>query len=198
MTPITPQEPVFDPTYINLDYFFYKIYEFFGGGAGGDFSGFYAILSWIKFIFSILAVFFITLIIYCLIRIYEIKRDEHKKYHGLFAEPGDFAPAPKNQKWEQVKQHVLSENSSDWRLAIIEADTLLDELIKALNYKGENLGERMKNMSQNDFPKLQAAWEAHKVRNRIAHEGSDFVLTRPEARRIIDLYEEVFQSQNYI
>jgi hypothetical protein len=36
------------------------------------------------------------------------------------------------------------------------------------------------------------------VRNKIAHEGSDFVLSKQEAERTIGLYEEVFSEFNYI
>ncbi|MFA5934239.1 MAG: hypothetical protein WC795_03420 [Candidatus Paceibacterota bacterium] len=190
--------PEVKTTYINLEYIFYKIYEFFFGTGGVNASvAFDSFLKGVKTFFSILAVFLIAIILYCLIRIHEIRKEEKKKLKTR--EIIDIEPKPmKNEKWAQVEEHAASNNPSDWRLAIIEADTMLDDLLKTLLPHGENLGERLKAMEPSDFPKLQQAWEAHKVRNRIAHEGSDFNLSRPEARRIINLYEEVFHDTHYI
>jgi len=39
---------------------------------------------------------------------------------------------------------------------------------------------------------LEDAWDAHKVRNRIAHEGSDFLLTEHLARKTIGQFKNVF------
>src|SRR3989344_2053949 len=47
----------------------------------------------------------------------------------------------KNKKWEQVLKYMNSGSASDWRLAIIEADVMLDELLRTLGYLGESVGE---------------------------------------------------------
>ena len=66
-----------------------------------------------------------------------------------------------------------------------------------LGYQGENLGERLKAIEPSDFITLQAAWDAHKVRNQIAHE-TNFQLSKREVRRVIGLYEQVFREFKYI
>jgi hypothetical protein len=53
-------------------------------------------------------------------------------------------------------------------------------------------------VAKGDFKTLDAAWEAHKIRNAIAHEGSDFVLSQRESKRVIGLYEMVFNEFNYV
>ncbi|SRR5258706_7918151 len=181
------------PTFINLDYFFGKIYDLFHGV--GNFSG-GAFLSVLKNILAVLAVFFIFVIIYILVRIYEFRLKERRELMAIIHEAP--TPTPKNEKWEQVILHMNSTNQSDWRLAIIEADTMLDEMTKELDLLGENLGERLKAVEPADFTTINAAWEAHKVRNRIAHDGSSFNLTRSDAENTIGLYEEVFKEFKYI
>ena len=86
-----------------------------------------------------------------------------------------------------MQQHLDSANPAEWRLAILEADNMLDEMIRRIGYKGENLGERLKAVEPSDFESINSAWEAHKVRNKIAHEGSEFFLSHREARRIVGL-----------
>lgn len=100
----------------------------------------------------------------------------------------------KNEKWEQVQTHINSKNPSEWRLAIIEADIMLDELLKASGYHGDTVGDRLKAVEPSDFIGLEAAWEAHKIRNQIAHQGSSFEINEREARRVITLYETVFRE----
>ncbi len=101
-------------------------------------------------------------------------------------------------KWEKVKTHVESENENDWRHAIIEADIILGELLTKMGYKGEGIGEQLRRVEKSDFDTLDQAWEAHKARNAIAHEGSDYVLSKNEAKRIISLYRQVFEEFFYI
>jgi len=104
----------------------------------------------------------------------------------------------KNGKWERVIEHINSTNAAEWRLAIIEADVMLEELLRVQNYHGDSIGEMLKSVEPSDMLTLDNAWEAHKVRNQIAHEGAEFELTERDARRVITLYESVFKEFNII
>ena len=88
--------------------------------------------------------------------------------------------------------HGNSDSPNDWKLAIIEADIILDDVLKQQGYAGNSLGERLKSISPSQLESLQDAWEAHKVRNKIAHEGADFVLTKRLAQETITKYQRVF------
>ena len=75
------------------------------------------------------------------------------------------------------------------------------KIIKTLDQKGfygDTLSDKFKQITPDKLPSIQIAWEAHKVRNRIAHDGSDFVLTMPEARRVLSYYEIVFRDLEVI
>ena len=98
------------------------------------------------------------------------------------------------EKWQKILEKSESDNPSDWRLCIIEADIMLDDLLQTLNLPGDTIGEKLKAVEKSDFNTIEYAWEAHKARNMIAHEGSDFLLNQREVRRIISLYEAVFKE----
>lgn len=103
----------------------------------------------------------------------------------------------KNQqigRWEKIVKLSESENQSDWRLAIIEADIILSELLDKLQLPGDSIGEKLKAVEESDFTSIESAWEAHKARNMIAHEGNNFLVNQREVRRIISLYEAVFKE----
>ncbi len=103
-------------------------------------------------------------------------------------------PTAGNPHWTQVQLHINSKNPGEWKLAIIEADGMLDQLLKSIGYHGETVGDRLKAVEKSDFLSLEAAWEAHKIRNQIAHEGPGFEINEREARRIVGLYEIVFRE----
>jgi hypothetical protein len=145
---------------------------------------------------TIVSLFFLLGLIYALIRWrqYAIVWQDQ-----LYPSPEAIKqPEVKNAKWTRVEAHIGSDNPSDWRLAILEADIILDELLDTLGFIGDTIGDRLKKANKGDFQTLDYAWEAHKIRNAIAHEGSDFILTQREAQRIIGLYRTVFEEFDYI
>ncbi|OHA88719.1 MAG: hypothetical protein A2653_00250 [Candidatus Zambryskibacteria bacterium RIFCSPHIGHO2_01_FULL_43_25] len=110
---------------------------------------------------------------------------------------GDDSPL-RNIRWEKILVHLRSDNPNDWKFAIIEADIVLNDMLDAMGYRGETIADKLKNVEESDFHTVDAAWEAHKVRNMIAHEGANFAVTEREVRRVIDLYRQVFEEFNFI
>ncbi|MBX4197830.1 hypothetical protein KW782_00650 [Candidatus Parcubacteria bacterium] len=145
---------------------------------------------------TVLSLFFLVVIVYSLTR-WRYWEVEWQKL--LYPSPDEAEkPSVKNEKWQRVEEHVSSDSPSDWRLAILEADIILDELLDNLGYIGDTIGDKLKKVTKGDFQTLDSAWEAHKIRNAIAHEGQDFVLTQREAQRVIGLYKQVFQEFDYV
>lgn len=184
--------------FINLDYFFGKFYDFLIWIRDGLFDG--SLGKILLFILGLISVGLLFVIFYSSIRMKEIEQEEDKKKAAKFAAKAE-APKvpPRHDKWQLVQNHMFSNNAAEWRLAIIEADTILEELTIELSLPGISLGERLKfAQQQGSYKTVQAAWEAHLVRNRIAHQGSGYELTQAEANRVIRLYEDVFREFNYI
>lgn len=103
-----------------------------------------------------------------------------------------------NPKWLNVLAHINSDAPADWKLAILEADIMLDAMLEKMGYPGQTVSEKLKLVEKSDFDTLDYAWEAHKIRNSIAHEGSDFVVTKEEAERVVTMFERVFKEFRYI
>lgn len=99
-----------------------------------------------------------------------------------------------NPKWKLVEDHINSGDASKWKLAIIEADIILADILETMHLPGDSIGEKLKAVDTNNFTSIEQAWEAHKIRNAIAHEGSDFLISEREAKRVIGLYQKVFEE----
>jgi len=192
--------------FLNLEYFFNLILEFFrsifnpyseAGFVGGQFLNFIQVLF--KVIIPIGIVLLFIAWIYYQIRFIELRKFEHDRTLERLLQKQQQADTGKNNaRWEQVESLFQSSSSGDWRLAIIEADSMLEDLVVQLGYPGENLGERLKSVNNGDFPDLQAAWEVHLVRNKIAHEGLAYNLVERDKRHIHNLYRKIFTNAGLI
>ena len=101
------------------------------------------------------------------------------------------------RRWGTVVKHIESESPNDWKQAILEADIMLDDLLTNMGYRGESIGEKLKRVDPAHFETLNDAWEAHKIRNDIAHQ-SQYSLNQIDARRVIQQYRKVFEEFYYI
>lgn len=114
--------------------------------------------------------------------------------YAIFGHGGLVAPSleVEESRWQRILNLVNSEEPSNWRLAVIEADVMLEDVLRSKGYAGEGIGDMLKSANKEDFLSLDDAWEAHKVRNRVAHSGQVFELSEREAKRVIALFEKVF------
>ncbi len=116
---------------------------------------------------------------------------------GLPISQEPVVPAPSLQemtdhpKFAVIQGYLSSQSEALWRIGIMEADNVLLEVLTEKGYQGDGVGEKLKSAS---FKTVDLAWDAHKIRNRIAHEGSDFELTEREAKRAFMLYESVLRD----
>jgi len=183
---------------LNVEYWFRILYECFHGGCYGskDFSGISAFLAnlwlWIILIGYILAIIGLFVIIYCTVRLFELRKREKEHYGTLLLAPEE--KGGMNHRWVHIQSLAESAQASDWRTAIIEADIMLGDMLTEQGYTGGSIGDQLKLVEHSDFNTLDDAWEAHKVRNQIAHEGSAFDLSDVLARRTLARYESVFRE----
>lgn len=151
----------------------------------------------VKIAMTIIAMAALFIATYAFVRLHEITTEETKKL-GV-ALTWEHERVEKNHRWERVEEQMRSLNPSDWKVAILEADNILDEIVERIGYKGATLGERLKTIEPSDFPYLDEAWKAHKTRNDIAHKGgADFALSRSLAEHTINTYHRVFKELGYL
>jgi len=187
------QDPIH---FFNVEYLFQVVYSLITGDANLEsFNIYWELYSVIAYMAA--AVFLIGSI-YAYIRLRQILRNDNEVLKILTEEALSNKDEPQNNRWAEVIEHINSVNESDWKLAIIEADSILDDMMTRMGYIQPSLGEKLKSVEKSDFLSIDKAWEAHKVRNQIAHAGSDFVFSHQEANRIVNLYKDIFTEFDFI
>ena len=96
------------------------------------------------------------------------------------------------KKWEEIEKAANMKSEMGYKMAIIEADKLLDDAFKKLMMPGSDMGSRLKVIIYK-YPNLRKVWEAHIVRNKIAHESS-FKLYDSTAKKSLNTYKEALKE----
>ncbi|MDQ7814934.1 MAG: hypothetical protein RDU25_03990 [Patescibacteria group bacterium] len=99
------------------------------------------------------------------------------------------------KRWDGIRE-TSKMNIMGAKLAIFEADTLLDSGLKSLLMPGETLGERLK-VACYKYPNLRRVWWAHKLRNHLAHDSSAQISVR-EANQALDEFERALKILNVL
>ncbi len=182
----------------NVEYWFRLLYECLQGACYGSigwvsFSAWLAHLwLWIIFIGYALSIIGLFVIVYTTVRLFELRKREEEFYNTLIESPGE--KGGMHPRWEHIESLLEGNSPSEWREAIIEADIMLDDVLAKRGYVGNGVGEKLKTADKKSFETLQNAWEGHKVRNLIAHQGSTFDLSETLAGRTIAHYQAVFRE----
>lgn len=97
------------------------------------------------------------------------------------------------KRWNKIQNRLELAPESEHKLAIIEADDLLSEILKRMGHQGETLGDRLQHLTSPQLSNLEQVREAHKVRNNIVHDP-DYRLSLDQARKVLEIYEEAFKN----
>lgn len=115
-----------------------------------------------------------------------------------FLKPRTGAKADKYVKeLDRIRERLERQSEVEDRLAIIEADRLLDGALKDIGYSGKSLAERLQNLKPWHIGNIQDVWDAHKLRNRIVHEPGAR-LSHYDAETAVKIYEKALKDLGLI
>lgn len=94
------------------------------------------------------------------------------------------------RQWDEIEQ-ISSQSRMGQKMAIVEADKLLDGVLKSMAMPGTTLGERLK-FACYKYPDLKKVWFAHRLRNQLVHEAT-FEIGDRDARSAIGEYKKALK-----
>jgi len=102
------------------------------------------------------------------------------------------------KRWDKIKDRLKTGNISQYKVAIIEADALADEILGGIGYKGANMTEKLEQIEPTHIDDhLESLKGAHQVRNRIVHE-ENFEIDERLAKAVIGVYENFLKYLEYL
>lgn len=139
----------------------------------------------IKAIFIFVSVIFILLVFY-FNTFLNISREKMEHWFEVIgAEKLNKRRALK--AWSQIKRRMAVGGQSNMKLAILEADRVLDKMLRTYGYRGDNMYDRLNHLSSQDLLDVESIRHAHKLQAKIVSDPS-FTLSKEEAGKAINIY----------
>jgi hypothetical protein len=82
------------------------------------------------------------------------------------------------------------------KLAVVEADKLLDTVLRKMHLPGETMGERLK-MAAYKYPNISRVWPAHKLRNQLVHDAT-FEISIRQAKSAVRDFHDALKTLNVL
>lgn len=106
---------------------------------------------------------------------------------------GVYGLSKKQRYWSKVKRRLETGLETEWKMAILEADDLLDDVLSRAGYTGETLAQKLDDVPLTILPSTEDVRRVHQVRDNIVHDP-DFVLAEDQARQAIEVYDRAFSE----
>lgn len=146
----------------------------------------------LKIIFIIFSLFFLFFIIRALLRTSWAEKIFLTSLIEFFIYR-PFGISKIAKQWRKITTRLETGIESEAKLALIEADSILDDVLKKMGYSGETLDERLKSVTPTIIPNVAEVLEAHKIRNNIVHDP-DYRLNLDQARNTLAIYERALRE----
>lgn len=102
------------------------------------------------------------------------------------------------KRWDGVKKRLDNDNPSQYKVAIIEADKIAEEILDGIGYKGANMTEKLEQVGQAHLDDhLEALRGAHEIRNKIIHQA-DYEISKEAAEAVIGVYESFLKYLEFM
>jgi hypothetical protein len=146
----------------------------------------------IKIISAFLSFAFLVIFIILLVRLWQ----NIKNSFYIFSASVGAKDLPKKQtqkKWEDILRKIQQGDEDSYKMAVIEADKMFDDILVRIGTSGQDMGERLKQLTEAQISNLDEIWRAHKLRNSLVHDP-DFELKRPQAEEAVRFFEKALKE----
>ncbi len=148
------------------------------------------LFTFIKFLLALYTLVLLADLIMLLI-LRSLGQDIRKDMYGADM-PVAYKKITKKQ-WLSVEGHLSGHSSRDWKIAVLEADRIVEDILSKVGFAGENFRERIENVHPDSLEKREELLRAHSVRNAIIRDP-DYVLGKEDAREMVQIYEEFLKD----
>ena len=100
-------------------------------------------------------------------------------------------------KWEKIKGRLETGSVSQYKVAIIEADAIVDDILSKIGYRGNNMAERLEQLRPGQLDYREELIFAHQTRNKIVHD-ENFVVDRKLAEDTVGVYEKLLRYLEFM
>jgi len=141
------------------------------------------------FVFGLAAVAFI---------VFALIRSSWLKLYVLYDAAEFFSYRPAGTKkmekdWKKNLARLDTGLDSEYKLAVIEADNTMNDVLKKMGYPGASLAENLDKVSSATISNIEDLRTAHQIRNSIVH-NPDYKISLEGAKKALTAYEKALKD----
>ena len=122
-----------------------------------------------KVLFLLIDLFMISFIAYALLKtswldrllLHDVQEFLTYKHYGL---------SRTKKRWEEIEGYFKKGTEPEMKLAIVEADSLLDNILRVMSYDGKDLTSRLEGINTNILENLEEVKKHHQIYLNIVHD----------------------------
>ena len=152
-------------------------------------------LLWLQLIGVLLSGLFLWGIIYIITQVqyFNMKVERYMDVFGV----GNLTKRKSLKGWQQIRKRIMSEVQQDWKLAVLEADQILNEILKMAGYLGSDLTKKLEILKPENLVSLEEVKDAHSLAIKIVNDPA-LELTKEDAIRALKSYKNAFKELNLL
>ncbi|MEK7463218.1 MAG: hypothetical protein AAB621_02550 [Patescibacteria group bacterium] len=152
-------------------------------------------LVWLQLVSVLLSGLFIWGIIYMITRVsyFNGKVEDYMDILGF----GNLTKRRSLKGWEQIKKRIASTAQQDWKLAVLEADKIFDEILKMAGYLGTDLNKKLEILNKENLSNLDEIKKAHFLSDQIMRDPS-MELQKEDAIIALKSFKKAFIELNLL
>ncbi len=144
----------------------------------------------VKLVFITFAMFFLAAVIYFMLNSSWLQYKFLEDVTEFFSwQP--YGMRTISKRWNRIKKRA--ELGSEYKLAIIEADDFLIEMLDERGYEGEDFQEVIEKAGKSALPNMDEIIKAHETRNSIVYD-SEYKLDQGQAKKLLNVYESAINN----
>ncbi len=97
------------------------------------------------------------------------------------------------KEWRKIAKRIDSGIEAEYKLAIIEVDTMLGEILKQMGHNEGSVEKSLNKVTPIEINNIKELKEARRVRNDVVHDP-DYQLSKEKAKEVMGVYEEAFRN----
>ena len=149
-------------------------------------------IFWLRIVFFAVSGIFGGIIIFALIRTNWLKYRFIEDLVGFFTyKPLGTVKVVK--KWEKIAKRLKLGSEDEYKMAVLEAEEMLEATLERLGYSGEHLKEKLDKLPSIAISNIEQLKKVLQIRNEIVY-NPDYRLSLDEAKKTLDIFEQVLKD----
>jgi len=97
------------------------------------------------------------------------------------------------KQWNTILDRLKTGNELEFKLAVIEADSLLEKILEKMKFEGETVTDKLTKVPKAIIGEIKGIEKAQEIRNSVVHDP-DYQLSLEQAKEVLNIYEKILKQ----